>query len=103
LETFFGSIRRNRKGQPVSEIFKQLFCFFLDGTSRHLVHFDALARDAGYAGVTETRADRMLSSHAVKRFFGAFWWPRIYLLRRQALSTDQRLREPGGSRFVGPP
>jgi hypothetical protein len=81
LETFFGSIRRSRKGQPISEVFKQLFCFFMDGTSRHLVHFDALCRDAGYAGAIETKPAAMLSSHAVKRFFGSFWWPRIYLFR----------------------
>ncbi len=81
LETFFGSLRGSRKGQPVSEVFKQLFCFFVDGTSRHLVHFDALARDAGYAGATETAVANQLSSHAVKRFFQGFWWPRIYLFR----------------------
>jgi len=81
LETFFRSLRRSRKGQPVTEIFKQLFCFFLDGTSRHLVHFDALARDPGYAGAIETAPESMLSSHAVKRFFGSFWWPHIYLFR----------------------
>ena len=81
LEIFFGSIRRNRKGQPIGEIFKQLFCFFMDGTSRHLCHFDSLAKDAGYAAVTETEPDGMLSSHGVKRFFRSFWWPRIYLFR----------------------
>jgi len=81
LETFFGSIRRSRKGQPITEVFKQIFCFFLDGTSRHLVHFDALAGDAGYAGAIETAPAQMISSHAVKRFFGSFWWPRIYLFR----------------------
>lgn len=81
LETFFGSIRRSRKGQPIGEVFKQLFCFFLDGTSRHLVHFDALCRDAGYAGAIESEPATMLSSHAVKRFFRSFWWPRIYLFR----------------------
>lgn len=81
LETFFGSMRRSRKGQPIGEIFKQLFCFFVDGTSRHLVHFDSLAGDAGYAGAIETASGNMLSSHAVKRFFQSFWWPRIYLFR----------------------
>jgi hypothetical protein len=79
LETFFGSMRKSRKGQPISEIFKQLFSFFVDGTSRHLVYFDSLARDEGYAAATESEA--MLSSHAVKRFFRSFWWPRIYLFR----------------------
>ena len=81
IDTFFGSMRRSRKGQPITEIFKQLLCFFVDGTSRHLVYFDALAKDAGYAAATESEPSSMLSSHAVKRFFCSFWWPRIYLLR----------------------
>lgn len=80
LETFFGTMRRSRKGQPICEIFKQLFRFFVDGTSRHLVYFDSLEEDEGYAGAMETEV--MLSSHAVKRFFRGFWWPRIYLFRR---------------------
>jgi hypothetical protein len=82
LERLFGALRRSRKGQPVGEIFKQLFCFFLDGTSRHLVHFDALKKDRGYAASIESDQAAMLSSHAVKRFFGSFWWPRIWLFRR---------------------
>ncbi|SMC25409.1 hypothetical protein SAMN02746041_02325 [Desulfacinum hydrothermale DSM 13146] len=81
IDTFFGSMRRSRKGQPVTEIFKQVLCFFLDGTSRHLVFFDTLAKDAGYAAVIESEAASMLSSHSVKRFFRSFWWPRIYLFR----------------------
>ena len=81
LERLFGSIRKNAKGQPVSEIFMQVFCFLLDGTSRHLVYFDALKKDEGYAAAIETAPDRMLSSHAVKRFFGAFSWFRIWLFR----------------------
>ena len=81
LESFFGSIRRSRKGEPICEIFKQLFCFFLDGTSRHLVYFDTLKEDEGYGRGIETKPEAMLSSHKVKRFFRAFWWPRIYLFR----------------------
>jgi len=81
LERLFGSIRKNAKGQPVAEIFKQVFCFLLDGTSRHLVYFDALKKDEGYAAAIETAPERMLSSHAVKRFFGAFSWYRIWLFR----------------------
>ena len=49
LERLFGSMRKSAKGQPVSEIFKQLFCFLVDGSSRHLVYFDALKKDTGYA------------------------------------------------------
>jgi hypothetical protein len=80
LERLFGSMRRNKKGRPVSEIFKQLLCFFMDGSSRHLSHFDRLREDDGYVRTIES--EETLSSHAVKRFFGSFWWPRIYLFRR---------------------
>lgn len=74
LERLFGSIRRSAQGQPVSEVFKQLFCFLVDGNSRHLVYFDALKKDEGYAAAIETAPERLLSSHAVKRFLGAFSW-----------------------------
>jgi hypothetical protein len=40
----FGYLRRSKKGQPVWNIFKQVFCFFYDGTSRHLVYFDQFKR-----------------------------------------------------------
>jgi len=50
LDRLFGSLRKNRKGLPVVEIFQQIFCFLLDGSSRHLVRFDALKSDPGYAG-----------------------------------------------------
>jgi len=81
LARLFGSIRKNAKGQPVSEIFKQVFCFLVDGTSRHLVYFDDLKKDDGYAAAIETAPEQMLSSHAVKRFLGAFSWYRIWLFR----------------------
>ena len=97
LERLFGSIRKNAKGQPVSEIFKQLFCFLLDGTSRHLVYFDALKKDKGYAAAIETAPEQMLSSHAVKRFFGAFSWFRIWLFRsllKQLFRWRLQIRKP---------
>ena len=47
LERLFGTVRKTAKGQPVCEIFKQIFCFFLDGTSRHIVAFDRLKEDEG--------------------------------------------------------
>ena len=82
LERLFGGIRKNGKGQSVAEIFKQLFSFFLDGTSRHLAYFDVLKDDAGYAGSIETEKEALLSCAAVKRFFKAFSWYRIWLFRR---------------------
>jgi hypothetical protein len=81
IDRLFGSIRKNAKGKPVNEIFKQLFCFFLDGTSRHLVYFDALKNDPGFAAGIETDPAQMLSSHAVKRFFCSFSWYRMWLFR----------------------
>ncbi len=73
LEQFSG-IRRSMKGEPVWNIFKQIFCFFYDGTSRHLVYFDQLKKDEGYAAVIENSLEEMLSSHQVKRFFRVFSW-----------------------------
>lgn len=82
LERLFGSLRKNGKGQSAPTIFNQLFCHFLDGTSRHLVSFDDLKRDEGYAAAVESTPETMVSSHAVKRFFKAFRWPRIWLFRQ---------------------
>ncbi len=70
----FGHIRRSEKGQPVWNVFKQIFCFFYDGTSRHLVYFDQLKRDGGYASVIENTSEEMIGSHQAKRFFKAFSW-----------------------------
>ncbi len=70
----FGGIRKSMKGEPVWNIFKQIVCFFYDGTSRHLVYFDQLKKDEGYAAVIENSAEEMLSSHQVKRFFRVFSW-----------------------------
>ena len=97
LDRLFGSLRKSAKGQSIPEIFKQLFCFFLDGTSRHLVYFDALKQDEGYAGAIETGPKALLSSHAVKRFFGGFYMYRIWLFRRllqQLFLWRLRLEQP---------
>lgn len=74
LENLFGNIRRNNKGLLVWNIFKQIFCWFYDGTSRHLNYFDQLKRDEGYASVIENAQDEMASSHQIKRFFKSFSW-----------------------------
>ena len=97
LDRLFGSLRKSRKGQPVTEIFKQLLCFLLDGSSRHLVSFDALKEDAGYGGAIETKPEALLFSHAVKRFFGRFSMWRIWLFRRllqQLFLWRLRLQQP---------
>jgi hypothetical protein len=53
----------------------------MDGTSRHLVYFDTLQEDEGCAGSIETDPENMLSSHSVKRFFGAIWLRWSFLFR----------------------
>jgi len=70
LERVFGSLRRSRKGQPIRTLFHQLICFFVDGTSRHLVRFDELREDAGYAGAIETAREQMVSSHSHRAWLG---------------------------------
>jgi hypothetical protein len=71
LERLFGPLRRNGKGFQVRELFHPLFCFLVDGTSRHLVHFDAVKKEEGYAGAIETAPERMASSHQAKRLLYA--------------------------------
>ena len=89
MERLFGSMRKNAKGVPIDELFKQVLCFFFDGSSRHLVYFDSLAKDPGYAAVIETASDKMASSHAVKRFYQAFSHQRNFLFRRLLLQLFQ--------------
>jgi hypothetical protein len=82
LDRVFASLRKSSKGLSVADLFHQCLCFFFDGTSRHLVRFDALKADAGYAGAIETAPEHMASSHTVKRFFGAFRGPQNWGFRR---------------------
>ena len=82
LNRLFGGIRRSGKGTCVEELFKQVLCNFVDGTSRHLVHYDRVKEDEGYAGAIESRPEELVSSHSIKRFFNGFSWPRIWLFRR---------------------
>lgn len=68
----FAGIKKTVKGVASENLFLQVLYFFLDGTSRHLCHFDHLHRDPGYRAVIEMPEKQMASSHAVKRFFRAF-------------------------------
>ena len=56
--------------------------YFLDGTSLHLVRFDEIKEDEGYAETIESKGERMLSSHSAKRFFKSFSSVRIWLFRK---------------------
>jgi hypothetical protein len=74
LASEFGHLRKSSKGLAIWKIFKQILCFFLDGTSRHLTYFDHIKKDDGYAATIETKESDMASSHVIKRFFGGFFW-----------------------------
>jgi len=68
LNSKFAFMRKSSKGLPVWILFKQIFCFFFDGTSRHLSYFDPLKfdplkNDKGYAAAIETKPSQMASSH----------------------------------------
>jgi hypothetical protein len=82
IESFFGSIRKSRKGKGIYDLFKQVICFFLDGSSRHLTYFDSLKKDEGYAASIEFTPGQMISSHGIKRFFSSFSYLRNHLFRK---------------------
>jgi hypothetical protein len=82
LRRWLGPLRKNAKGVPAAECVRQVLLFLVDGTSRHLAHFDGLKADSGYAGTIERKPDELVSSHAVKRFFASIGFGRIWLLRK---------------------
>lgn len=82
LATMFPFIKKNRKGSSVEGFFKQILCFFFDGTSKNLTHFDHLKSDPGYAATIETKPEDMVSSHAVKRRFNLFPFSSALIFRR---------------------
>jgi len=77
----FAPLRKSKKGLPVEDIFKQIFSWFFDGTSRHLSYFDELAKDEGYAGAIEQATENMASSHTIKRFFKSINIFKVWLFR----------------------
>lgn len=86
FERLFGYIRKSQKGIAIGNIFKQLFCYFLDGTSLTLSRFDDLKADRGYTEIIENDSVSMCSSHAMKRFYQSFSLARIWLFRKVLLS-----------------
>lgn len=82
LSSFFGTLRKSRKGAEILSIFKQLISFFTDGSSRHITYFDQLKKDEGYAASLELSTDKLCSSHIIKRFFKSFSFLRNRLFRK---------------------
>jgi hypothetical protein len=81
MKTMFGTIRKNKKGVPVDDLFFQLLCFFMDGTCRHLTRFDSLKDEKSYAPLIGCEPQHLASSHAVKRFFRAFAFRGVHPFR----------------------
>lgn len=81
LGGLFEPIRIRNRGSSVIEMLKQIICFFVDGSSRHLTYFDTLLKDQGYAAGIETSSDEMVSSHAIKRFVRKISYYRTFSLR----------------------
>lgn len=82
LSRWLGPLRKSAKGLAAAECVRQILLFLIDGTCRHLTHFDTLKSDAGYAATIERRREDLISSHAVKRFITSIGFGRIWLLRR---------------------
>lgn len=81
LLTAFPSLKKSSKGFNPSELFKQLICYFIDGTYSSLSGFDRLKKDSGYAAGIETPTDKLYSSHTIKRFFNKFNFQMVYKFR----------------------
>ena len=82
LASQFSFLKKHAKGTPLKSVFHQLICFFFDGTDLHMSRLDQLKQDAGYAGVIETAAEAMISSHTAKRFFRSLSSVRVWLFRK---------------------
>jgi hypothetical protein len=99
LDAKFGLLRKSSKGLPLWILFKQIFCFFVDGTCRHLTYFNQLKADEGYAAAIETKQSQLASSHMIKRFFRLFGWyysrhfrwvlKRLFIWRLKATKPDE--------------
>jgi hypothetical protein len=82
LFNLFSFIRKSSKGAGLYFLFHQIICFFFDGSNFHLIHFNNLVKDEGYAATIETSEKHMASSHTIKRFFQAISNVYVWLFRK---------------------
>lgn len=75
------NIHCNAKSKPIPCIIRQILAFFIDGSIKAISGFDILRQDDGYAATLEVEKHNLLSSHAVKRFFGKFTFMKCSVLR----------------------
>lgn len=81
ISFFFKLLRKSSKGASVEDIIFQIICNQALGDSRHLVYFDTLKEDKGYAAALETTQDNLVSSHTVKRFYNSISFKMLVLFR----------------------
>lgn len=85
-QRYLGSLIGSKKGFRLLEILQQVLAWFIDGSDHALRGFDRRRQDEAYAGLLETRAERLASSHQIKRFFrkllGFPRWGYRQILRR---------------------
>ena len=72
IEEKFGHLRKSSKGESIGECARQFMAFCMDGTKHSIARFDELKKDPGYAAVLERNVTQLLSTAAMKRFFGKF-------------------------------
>jgi hypothetical protein len=68
----FSSIKGSSKGLKVDDFFNQMFCWLMDGTSRHITYFNELKKDPAYSATIGTLPSEMASSFAIERMCGKF-------------------------------
>jgi hypothetical protein len=47
----FPYLKKNAKGVGLQDLFRQVFCYFADGSRLKLTQFDCLKQDTGYAAI----------------------------------------------------
>jgi len=70
----FVKVKKRDRTCSLANVFKQVICFFMDGSSRHMSYFDELKKDGGYAAAIGNEEGEMVSSHGMKRFFKRLVW-----------------------------
>lgn len=81
IENSTQGVRLSAKAKPVSLVVRQILTYFLDGTRKAISGLDDLRKDEGYAATVEVGQEELVSSHAVKRFFGKFSLARCAVVR----------------------
>ena len=81
VELKFGSMRKNKKGIPVTDLFYPVALFFYGQHQPSYLLVFHLKSDESYAALLAIKEECLASSHSVKSFFGRLYFVRDYLFR----------------------